>query len=227
MINCFIDDREQSRVKPAYDFFTSCEYNVFVMELPVGDYVFTDTDTGLSVAFEYKTIADYLDSIVDNRVFNQALEQSDNFDYHFVIIVGTYNELNRLIRERKQYTGRYMSLKEYYGTFGSLLNVTSILQVPNMNHGFQLMESTARHCLSLKPVLKRYRKSRGSPALRLLANNVNGIGYSTAELICRNLGLESVADVLKLSKDDLLSVKGIGEVKADNILRQVHGEFGL
>lgn len=224
MVNVFIDDREQSRVKPAYDFFTNdCKekYNVYIMELPIGDYVFTDKDTGISIAFEYKTIEDYLGSLADNRVFNQALDQSNNFDYHFIIIVGTETERAEAFREDKKYKGRYMTLQEYYGSFGSLLNVTSIIQVPNMNHAFQCMESTARHCIDMKPVLKRFKKSRGTPALRLLANNIKGIGYKKAESICTECNLQTINDVLKLSKKSLLEVDGVGDVTADNILKQL------
>lgn len=142
-------------------------------------------------------------------------------DYHFIIIVGTPEELNHCMKEKKHYTGRYMTLKEYYGSFGSLLNVTSILQVPNRNHAFQCMESTARHCIDTKPVLKRYPKSRGTPALRLLANNVERVGYKTAEKICDKLHLFSIDDVLCLEKSDLLRVDGIGDRKADIILKQL------
>ena len=220
----FIDDREQSRVKPAYNFFKEANepYNVYVQELLIGDYVFKG-DNGVTVAFEYKTIEDYLGSLADNRVFNQALDQSNNFDYHFIIIVGTQTELSNLISQKAKYTGRYITLKEYYGSFGSLLNITSIIQVPNQNHAFQCMESTARHCISMKPVLKRFPKSRGTPALRLLANNINGIGYVTAEKICDKWGLESVNDVLGLDFDDLVMVDGVGDKTASSILEQLKG----
>lgn len=228
MITCFIDDREQSRVKPAYNFFKNAnknkhnleQYQVYVLELPIGDYVFKG-DNGITVAFEYKTIEDYLGSLSDNRVFNQALDQSNNFDYHFIIVVGTPDELNTLIREKQSYTGRYMTLREYYGSFGSLLNVTSIIQVPNQNHAFQCMESTARHCIDTKPVLKRFPKSRGTPALRLLANNVEKVGYKTAEKICDKLHLLTIDDVLGLKKERLVEVDGIGDRKADIILKQL------
>lgn len=70
MITCFIDDREQSRVKPAFQFFNELDdYTTYIMELPIGDYVFKG-DNGITVAFEYKTIEDYLGSLADNRVFN-------------------------------------------------------------------------------------------------------------------------------------------------------------
>lgn len=217
-ITCWIDDREQKRVKPAYEFFTQNKIKTYVVELNIGDYVFKG-DNGISVAFEYKTIEDYLSSLSDNRVFNQALDQSNNFDYHFIIIVGSDKQRQKAFD--KLYTGRYMTLKEFYGSIGSLVNVTSILQVLNQNHAFHCMEATARHCIDMKPVLKRFKKSRGTPALRLLANNVDRVGLKTAELICEELGLVSVNDVLSLDFDDLVSVKGVGVKTADSILRQL------
>ena len=225
----FIDDREQKRIKSALKYYVDEGFHVgedlYVMELPVGDYIFTDNK--IQVAFEYKTIEDYIASLNDYRVFNQAINQSNNFDYHFVIIVGTDKEKTEVIKSKKKYTGSYVTNKQYYGGLASLVNFTSILQVPNEKLAFMLMLQVAVKCCDLKPVLKRFQKSRGSPALRLLTNNVAGIGYITAERICKELGLVSVADVLNVSKADLVGVDGVGGVTAVKILKQLHNEFDL
>ena len=219
----YIDDREKSRIEPAIKFYTELGYNPTVTELTYGDYVFIDGD--ITVAFEYKTIEDYISSLSDYRVFNQAINQSNHFDYHFVIIVGTEHELQQTIRRNKEYTGRYMTLKEFYGSFASIVNFSSILQVPNSNHAFQLMESVARHCTDTKPVIKRFPKSRGSPAYRMLVNNVQKVGEITAKNICDTLGLVSIQDVLNIARQDLVKVDGVGDKKADVILEQLFNVF--
>ena len=221
-----IDDREQSRGKRAQEYYNTIEdYDAVITKLTYGDFVFTNTTKELTVAFEYKTLEDYISSIHDNRVFNQALNQSDNFDYHFVIVVGTDKQKQEIIKDKKQHTGNYMTNKQFYGTYASLVNVTSLIQVPTEKLAFMVMGQVAEKCLNDKPVVKRFRKSRGSPAFRLLNNNVNGIGFKTAELICDELDLVCIEDVFGLSVVDLVEIKGIGEKTAVSILEQLKREF--
>ena len=120
-----------------------------------------------------------------------------------------------------------MSKNQYFGSLASIGDFSSIIQVEDMNTAFYVMLKFAEHCTTDKPVLKRFKKSRGTPALRLLANNVNSVGVKLAERICNDLDLKSVADVLDLDKSDLMSVDGIGKVKAEDILLQLHREFDL
>lgn len=225
MIELYIDDREGERGGRAWDYFTDLKYPVNVQKLATGDYVFYDTESKLTVAFEYKTMEDYLSSISDNRVFNQALNQSNTFSYHFVIIEGDSETRKQLIRETERYSGKYVTNKQFYGSIGTLVNITSVLQADNEKHCFLLMETTSRHCLDLKPVLKRFHKSRGSPALRLLHNNINGIGYVKAKKICEECGLETISDVFELNTEKLTKIEGIGTVTAENILKQLKNEF--
>lgn len=222
-----IDDREkQDRIKKAVKYYKDKEYEVFITENTYGDYIFHDTITNLDVAFEYKTIEDYINSIKDNRVFNQALNQSNNYDYHFVIVVGTDAEKEAVIKEHGFITGNFISDEQFYGAYASLVNITSLIQVPKEKTAFMVMGKVAKHCCDIKPVLKRYSKSRGTPALRLLNNNVNRVGYITAQKICDELDWITIDDVFNnISVDKLVEVDGIGVKTAENILSQLKREF--
>lgn len=81
-----IDTREKDRIKSASKYYTKQGLEVEVSELEVGDYIFTDGND--SVVFEFKTIADFVSSIQDRRVFNQAISQAEEFNHHFVVIQG-------------------------------------------------------------------------------------------------------------------------------------------
>lgn len=225
MLTVNIDTRESERGFRAFQYYRDKTENITPVskELLYGDFVFTGD--GLTVAFEYKTLEDYIASINDNRVFNQALNQSNNYDYHFVIVVGTDKEKSELIREKQRYNGRYITNKQFYGAYASLVNVTSLIQVPNEKTAFMVMGQVADKCCNTRPVLKRFNKSRGSPALRLLANNVHRIGEKTAERICTDLGLVSINDVLGLTVEDLCRVDGVGVKTAEYVLVQLNGEF--
>ena len=220
-----IDDREVDRISPASKYFRELEHKVLVTELLYGDYVFVDEESKQKVAFEYKSVEDYISSLTDYRVFNQALNQSNEFDWHFVIIVGTDEERKEAIKEKGRYSGRYVSNEQFYGSFASLVEVTSIIQTPNQEIAFMTMEKIASKCLRDRPVVKRFQKSRGTPAFRLLVNNVNRVGYITAERICEKLDLETVEDVLKLTVEKLTEVDGVGQKTARSIMSQLKKEF--
>lgn len=222
-MKCYIDNREQERSKRALSYYLNKGYPTSIFQLTYGDYAFYKN--GIAVAFEYKTIADFIASIEDNRVFNQALNQSNNYSYHFVIIVGSESDYKKAIKERGRNTGHYISNYEINGSIASLVNFTSVLQVKNESLAFDLMERIGLKCTNDKPVVKRYPKSRGSPAFRLLNNNVNRVGAKTAQKICDELRLDSIEDVFKITEADLIKIEGIGEKKAKNILSQLKGEF--
>lgn len=223
MIKCFIDNREKNRIDPAQKYYRDAGFDVNVAELVYGDYIFTDEN--ITVAFEYKTIEDYLGSLTDYRVFNQALNQSYNFNYHFVIIVGTEKEYTEAVRSKGFHSKNYISNGKFNGSIASLVEFTSVLQVKNQSLAFDLMERVAKKCIRDKPVIHRFPKTKGVPAYRFLCNNVNGIAEKTAQKIVDELGLWSIVDVLRLNRKRLMSVKGVGGKTAENILRQILKEY--
>lgn len=217
----FIDDREKDRVKTAKQYYH--KYNPIIVELPVGDYVFHNNN--ISVVFEYKTVADFISSVNDNRVFNQALQQTAEFDYHFVIIVGNEKSLIKAKDKLYRMTKQNFTNSQWNGAIASLVEFTSVLTAKTESLAFDLMERIALKCTRDKPVIKRFPKSKGSPAYRFLCNNVNGIADKTAEKICNDLNLWSIGDVLSLNVETLCKVNGIGKRKAQSILKQVLEEY--
>lgn len=220
---CGIDSREKDRGKRALTYFTNAGFQSMISELTVGDYGFYDN--GINVLFEYKTIADFISSIEDNRVFNQALNQSNTSDYHFVLVVGSDKDFTKAVDNYGYHTKHYIGKETWNGSIASLVNFTSVLTAKNEEWSFDLMKRVAVKCCNTKPVVHRFPKSRGSPAYRLLVNNVNRIGTKTAENICKTLKLETIDDVLSLSVADLVKVDGVADVKAKSILKQVKSAF--
>ncbi len=78
----FIDFREESDIK---NLMKELGGNVKEMDLKVGDYICSDR-----VCVERKTSDDFINSIIDGRVFKQAEELMDNFTKPILIIEGNY-----------------------------------------------------------------------------------------------------------------------------------------
>jgi len=78
----FIDFREESNIK---NIIKDLGVNAKEMDLKVGDYICSDR-----VCVERKTSDDFINSIIDGRIFKQAEELIDNFTKPILIIEGNY-----------------------------------------------------------------------------------------------------------------------------------------
>ncbi|WP_458454379.1 ERCC4 domain-containing protein [Methanobrevibacter sp.] len=218
-LSVYIDNREQNRVDKGKEYYRKHGFDVTVTTLKYGDYCFWDKETSIGVAFEFKTHDDFINSLTDNRVFNQALNQSNTYDYHFVIIVG--EDKNKAIRKKGYFTGNYLSMESWNGAIASLVEFTSVLFAENDSWAFDLMGRVAEKCTRDRPIIHRYPKSKGSPAFRILTNFVSGVNVKTAERICKVCGLRSVDSLLGVGVDDLKRVDGIGDKRAVGIVSQL------
>lgn len=210
-----MDYREhEDRINDAQDYFE----DIKVVELPVGDYIFNE-----EVVFEYKTFDDFISSIIDKRVFNQSLNQMEEFKYHFIILeLGAGFDLRKRLTTRYYQSGVPVTPKQYYGAISRLNTYTTVLPVcGDSTECFKVMESQAEKCLDDKTLVKQYNVKTGNSALNYLCNNIRGVGVTTAENITGTLQLGTLEDLLGLNKEQLTSINGVGDKTAENILRQL------
>ncbi len=79
-ITVFVDHRENNMV-PAY--IKECGADVILKQLKVADYICSDR-----VAIEKKTVPDFLQSIVNQRIFKQTGELAESFERPLLILEG-------------------------------------------------------------------------------------------------------------------------------------------
>ena len=82
-MNILIDSREKQRKIRAADFYAGKGHSSTIKSLDVGDYVFSD-----QVVFEYKEIGDFMSSVLNESLFNEAMNQALEYDFHYVIVQG-------------------------------------------------------------------------------------------------------------------------------------------
>lgn len=213
-----IDNRERKRIKKATEYYESKDHIVNVETLETGDYVFED-----KVVFEYKTYDDVFASIMDGRLFDESLRQSESYPYHYVIIVGNdkdrKNALYKLFKLHVKFT-----IKQYYGAITRLNTYTNVIYAPNTPKAFKIMECQTEKCLDNKPMIRELKGKTDNPALNILMF-LPDIKYARAKLIVDSLELETVEDLLNISKEDLISIKGVGNKIADNILSNLSNKY--
>ena len=215
-----IDTREKDRITSATRYYTNeLKQEVEVKELPIGDYIFTDGEN--SVCFEFKLINDFITSISNGRVFNQAINMAENYDYHFVVIRGTESERAKYLAISKNY--QTVTVFQYHGAIASLNRYTTVLEVytPYINEAYYRMYIQAKKCLQNRPIVRKFEKKHKTPALNYLTYCIYGLNYKRAKLITDTYDLHSLNDLNTLSIDKLKEIDGIGENTAKRIMEAI------
>lgn len=218
-IFCTIDSREKERIPYSMEFFK--KYNPSIKELDTGDYIFDNGEE--KICFEYKTVRDFIGSVSDGRIFEQVKRMNDKFDWSFIVLEGTIEDLRRENKRRlfQQDTGRPFSLSQFYGVIARLNCYTTVTQCHNLAQAFNYMEKQMLKIFDDKPLLKHFKSDADNPALNFLCC-INGINYKTAKLIVDEYNINSLHDlVIIVNTVDLTDIKGIGNKTKDKIMEVI------
>jgi len=228
-----IDSREQQRGKDAQKYYIEKhEDTAHIQEVLVGDYVFSEkeividygADDNEAVVFEVKKYStDCINSMIENHLHNQAIYQFQTFKWHFIMIIGTSEELD----EALAFHNDRFNVKRYYSAIASLNTFTTVLFAETEEEAFRMMRIQAVKCLDMKPLMKKTPRKTANPALNYLSNNIKGVGLETAEAIVERGQLHDLEDLLCLNTDWLMCVDGIGENRAELIMKGIKKEKGV
>ena len=213
-----IDNREKhSRIENAIEYYKELNDIVTVKELQFGDYIFNN-----QVVFELKTISDFVASVQSGRVFNQAIDQSTVYPYHFVIITASDRERRGYFNKLKHLrnTNLYFDNHKYLGAVSRLNTYTTVITASNEKEAFEFMRTQSRKCLDNKHVIKRLKQKTDNPAFNWLMN-IKHINDVKAKLIVDNLELETLEDVLNITNNDLQKINGIGSKTAGIVMKSI------
>lgn len=213
-----ISDKEQNRIKQAEQYFQQLGCETEVTNLQYGDYIFNN-----KVAIEYKTMADFFASIQDNRVFNEAINQAENYDWHYVLIHGNEHERTKCIAMSKQYIP--VDLFQFHGAIASINRYSTVIECysPYINEAFYKMYIQAKKDLSTKPIVKKFPRKDKNVCFNWLAYCNYGISAKKANAIVNTLDLHTLTDLQNLTEEQLLTVEGIGPKNAKSIIGAIHG----
>lgn len=211
-----IDDREVDRKDYAMEQYAPL--NPTIKHLEIGDYIFKGYN-GIEVCIEYKEAQDFLNSINSetNHLHNQVYEMITNYDYTFVMI--QCEDMIHELDELYYVSGVSMSLPQINGAITEYNTVSTVLTAQTRYQAFDMMVRQAGKIIQDKPYSYKYGKKTTNSALNYLGS-IKGVD-NYAEIICRELNLHTHKDLMKLTLADLTSIKGIGEKKAEKIIKQL------
>ena len=208
-----ISDKEQNRIPKAEEYFQELGCETQVTNLQYGDYVFDE-----KVAVEYKTMADFIASIQDNRVFNEAINQAENYDWHYVLIHGNEHERAKCISMTQHYIP--VNLFQFHGAIASINRYSTVIEcyTPWINEAFYKMYIQAKKDLSNKPIVKKFPKKDKNTAFNFLCYTIYGINHKKAKSIVDAYDLKTLSDIQNLTMEKLTAIDGIGTKNAKRIM---------
>ena len=218
-----IDSREKDRKQRAEIFYSGKGHETKIEMLEVGDYLFND-----QVVFEYKEIGDFMSSITNESLFNEAANQSLKYPFHYVVIVG---DMKTFVKSNFQYSrmddyGKYILLNygKYYGALRRLRTFTTPIECSDEKQAFYEMLLQSIKCLDGKS--KYYsnvsRQVESQDPTDVLLCSIKNISVKKAEAIKKTHTINNIYDLMNLTVNDFKLVDGIGERSANNIYQFIH-----
>ncbi len=186
-----------------------------VKQLEIGDYVLSD-----DIIVERKTTEDFLQSMIDGRLFQQLVKMNENYSMPLVIIEGNPDDLYSLRNiHRNAILGAITSIALNYRT--------PILFTRDVKETAELLFVTAKREQLSKEKDIRLRTGRKGLTLtesqQFVIESLPMVGPSMAKLLLKKF--KSVKNIFNAPREELLKVENLGEKKASRIRRLVTARY--
>lgn len=183
-------------------------------QLPIGDY-----QLSTRVCVEFKTVEDFVNSIVDGRLFEQLVNMKKHFSKPLLIIQG----------KEDMYSIRKIHPNAIRGALGTIATKICIpvLQTRDANETSELLLSIAKKEQDevgheFKPHGNK-RPITTSEIQEHIVSSLPGVGYSLAKPLLEKF--KNVKSIVNASEEELREIELIGEKKAKAILEALEKEY--
>ena len=113
-------------------------------------------------------------------------------------------------------------MKQYMGSISRLNTYTTVINsMGGVRNAYHQMHIQASKCLDNRGKVKQFKVKEYNTAFNILAYTIPRVSVVRADRIVETLGLETVKDITNLTKEELLTVDGIGEGLAENIIKHI------
>ncbi|MFO8016593.1 MAG: DEAD/DEAH box helicase [Candidatus Woesearchaeota archaeon] len=212
-LEIYADDREKGNgiVKEIIELGVK----VSMKRLGIGDYLLSSR-----CGVEYKKVPDFVDSIIDNRLLQQAKELKRNYERPVIILEGVEDIYSQRKIHPNAIRGMLATIAISYGI--------PVLQTRNMKETASLLAVMAKReqdsttkVFDLHPAKPLTLKEQQE----YIISSLPGVGLSIAKPLLKEFG--SVRKVLNAGEEDLKKVEKVGDKKAREIQRVLDGEYGI
>ena len=210
-----IDSRETSNL---YEYVESQAHRLLIITekqwLEVGDYAFDD------VCFEAKSTIDFLQSVINKRLWNQIDNMDRHYEHTFVIIHGSLHEAMNYPKYIKMNIPEHILKNKFYGAIGkiSLDTDTKVFWVESPKKAAKIITTICKMRPINRAVIKPgLLKSITTEDLRLdMLCTIKGVSENKAKLLIKEYG--SIMEIAEAPPEELTEIKGIGTTIANRII---------
>jgi len=206
-----VDSREGKDIeKEAREHFK----NVEVETLFAGDIVCPIKSIGI----ERKEIKDFAQSVINKRIFKQAVKMKNNFEYAYIIIIGNDEVL---------YRDRYIKFGEnrFISVMAELMAIDGlkVIWVQNRRQFWKIVKSIFKKTKTEKNIDREFttKKISGNNVDLSIICQVPGIGPKMGRNILKQFTL---LDLFYVREKDLRQIKGIGKTHSEAIKKVFRGD---
>lgn len=191
---------------------TEMEIDVKINSMAVGDYQVSD-----EVVIERKTAKDFVDSIIDKRLFKQARELSEEFKRPLLILEG--DDIYNGMLHPNAIRGTIAAIAIDFGI--------SIIPTRNSQDTAAMIKRIAIREQNGEKTPIQIRTDKKPTSLweqqLFIIESLPNIGPVNAKNLLQHFG--SVEKVINASENELMEVEGIGKKTANNIRKVVESEY--
>ena len=202
-----VDDRERMITRILHE----KEHEIEVKRLEIGDFIIGD------VCIERKTISDFVNSIIDKRLFNQIRNMKEAYERQILIVEG----------EGDIYSQRNVHPNAIRGAIASIaldFNI-SMIRTRDMNETADMLISIDRRLSSEGKEIELHKKKPISEEEEQLyiVSSLPGVGTMLARNLLKKF--KTIKNVFNSSVKELMKVEGIGKEKAKKIYNIINKEY--
>lgn len=209
-----IDDRERNQeMFDAFDILGSeNDFQYKICHLETGDVVCGD------IVIERKeAVGDFIGSIIDGRLREQAAKMCLNFEHKYLIIEGNpYRTRSKI--SHNAIIGKMTSLAVKY-------NIKIILVETPQQFAYACWSIIKKHIeegmFDPNDFKKLSYKVSDDDIVTAMILQIPGIGYDKAKQIAEKYNYSLITLTNNITKEELCSIEGIGEVTAEKVISVV------
>ena len=221
MNKLIIDSREKSNLSE-FIISEASKLNMLTEKqwLEIGDYVYQD------ICFEAKSTVDFLQSVINKRLWNQVDNMDRHYEYSIVIIHGSIHEAMSYPKYINLEISEAFLKNKFYGAIGRLTLDTDckVFWVESPQRAAKIVTTICK----MRPVQRgiiepRLLKSITTGDLRLdMLCTIKGVSKDKAKKIINKYG--SLMEIGESNVNELSAIDGIGNVIAKRILDTLNSE---
>ena len=189
--------------------------------LEIGDYIVGDC------CIEAKTSADFLQSVRNNRIFNQLDNMDRTYNKNIILIYGDLDYAVSYLKRTKHNTVAWRNKlkKMFVGALASIALHTDVkpVWVDSYRTAAHIIAATTKHIDKELIIHKELPKKIKTDDVRVdVLTEIQGVSVDKAKALLKTFG--SIAEISMSSVEDITKHKGVGKVTANSILKALNSE---